>query len=134
VCWWYFEGPDASLPQLRDVAQALEYLHSLSLVHGDLKFVGSFNPPYLYVVLNCDCFQANILVDDDNHARVTDVGLSTIVGPSFGRSVASNNSARWTAPEFVVDLDTEENPGPTTKSDVFSFGRLIYAVRVAFFT
>jgi hypothetical protein len=55
------------------------------------------------------------------------------VGPSFGRPVASNNGARWTAPEFVVDLDTEETPGPTKKSDVFSFGRLIYAVRARVF-
>jgi serine/threonine protein kinase len=117
-------------PQLREVAQALEYLHSMCLVHGDLKFVGSFKPPYQYVVLNCDCYQTNILVDDDNHARVADVGLSTIVGPSFDRSVASNNSARWMAPELVADLNAEETPGPTTNSDVFSFGRLIYAVRV----
>jgi hypothetical protein len=53
-----------------------------------------------------------------------------IVGPSFaGESAASGNSARWMAPEFVADLDTEATPGPTVKSDVFSFGRLIYAVR-----
>jgi serine/threonine protein kinase len=95
--------------------------------------VSCVNLPYPYVVLNYDCFQANILVDDKNRACVADVGLSTIVGPSFGRSVASNNSARCMAPEFVVDLDMEETPGPTTKSDVFSFGRLIYAVRVRFF-
>jgi serine/threonine protein kinase len=106
----------------------------MCLVHGDLKFVGSFKPPYPYVVLNCDAYQTNILVDDDNHARVADVGLSTIVGPSFDRSVASNNSARWMAPELVADLNAEETPGPTTKSDVFSFGRLIYAARVSFFS
>jgi hypothetical protein len=53
-----------------------------------------------------------------------------IIGPSFaGESAASGNSARWMAPEFVADLDTAESPGPTVKSDVFSFGRLIYAVR-----
>jgi hypothetical protein len=36
------------------------------------------------------------------------------------------------APEFIANLDTEQTPGPTTKSDVFSFGRLIYAVRARF--
>jgi serine/threonine protein kinase len=28
--------------QLLEIAQALEYLHSLLIVHGDVKFVGSF--------------------------------------------------------------------------------------------
>jgi hypothetical protein len=37
------------------------------------------------------------------------------------------------APELVADLDTEGTPGPTKKSDVFSFGRLIYAVRARLF-
>jgi serine/threonine protein kinase len=74
-----------------------------------------------------------VLVDADGHAKVMDFGLSTIIGPSFaGESAASGNSARWMGPEFVADLDTDETPRPTAKSDVFSFGRLIYAVRARF--
>jgi serine/threonine protein kinase len=118
------------LPQLLEVARALKYLHSLSIVHGDLKFVGSFISLCSIVFLNNGCIQTNVLIDAGFHARVMDFGLSTIVGPSFaGESAASGNSARWMGPEFVANLDVDETPGPTAKSDVYSFGRLVYAVR-----
>jgi serine/threonine protein kinase len=117
-----------------DIAQGLDYLHSLRIVHGDVKFVGSSDVYALSFNLIPVGIQTNVLIDANSHARLTDFGVSAIIAPSFaGESAASGNSARWMAPEFVADLDAEDTPGPTTKSDVYSFGRLVYAVRTGLF-
>ncbi|PIN25201.1 Serine/threonine protein kinase [Handroanthus impetiginosus] len=84
-----------------DVARGLEYLHSLahlSFIHRDLK-------------------SANILLDDDFRAKVSDFGLVKLA-PDRERSVATRLAGTfgYLAPEYAVTGKI------TTKVDVFSFG------------
>lgn len=89
---------------LQDVALALQYLHCIAVVHGDLT-------------------GDNILVDWQGRAFVTGVGLSKRLN-EFAFSTESGSgdirsaTIRWIAPELV---DVEET-FPTSKSDVWSFG------------
>lgn len=90
---------------LLDIALALQYLHVIAVVHGDLT-------------------GDNILVDWQGRAFVTGVGLSKrlneIASNGSESSLGDNRSAtiRWIAPELVDDKESF----PTAKSDVWSFG------------
>ncbi|KAG8387442.1 hypothetical protein BUALT_Bualt02G0021800 [Buddleja alternifolia] len=84
-----------------DVARGVEYLHSLahrSFIHRDLK-------------------SANILLDDDFRAKVSDFGLVKLA-PDRDRSVATRLAGTfgYLAPEYAVTGKI------STKVDVFSFG------------
>ncbi|KAI9568809.1 kinase-like domain-containing protein [Boletus coccyginus] len=91
---------------LLDVAYGLQYLHSLSIVHGDL---------------NCN----NVLLDADYTARLGDFGYASLVGnipealSYLRRSTTRPGALRWTAPE---QIDFENTFSRTTKSDIYSFG------------
>ncbi|GER40896.1 protein kinase [Striga asiatica] len=84
-----------------DVARGVEYLHSLahhSFIHRDLK-------------------SANILLDDELRAKVSDFGLVKLA-PDREMSVATRLAGTfgYLAPEYAVTGKI------TTKVDVFSFG------------
>ncbi|KAF9238135.1 kinase-like domain-containing protein, partial [Melanogaster broomeanus] len=109
------------LALLSDVAVGLQYLHSQSVVHGDLS--GS-----------------NVLIDDNGRACIADFGLSVLLtelgGSTFATSIQAGGTLRWAAPEnFYLDLqfsgDREDVPKvyPTTRSDIYSFGRVMLQVR-----
>ncbi|KXN92568.1 Dual specificity protein kinase zak2, partial [Leucoagaricus sp. SymC.cos] len=104
---------DSPRPQLiLEVLSGLAYLHGMDVVHGDLKSL-------------------NILISSDQHAVITDFGLSqaatataagfTIPGESF--------SGRWTAPEILskeaLDARTIR---PTKESDIWGLACVIYEV------
>ncbi|KIJ19321.1 hypothetical protein PAXINDRAFT_96726 [Paxillus involutus ATCC 200175] len=98
---------------LSDTISGLNYLHSESVVHGDLS--GS-----------------NILIDRYGHARFADFGLSTIllefVGKSFLTSTVKG-SIRWAAPELFCFLENESTvPAPSQASDIYSFGSIVFQV------
>ncbi|KAK6163642.1 hypothetical protein DH2020_000506 [Rehmannia glutinosa] len=87
-----------------DVARGVEYLHSLahqSFIHRDLK-------------------SANILLDDDFRAKVSDFGLVKLALDTE-RSVATRLAGTfgYLAPEYAVTGKI------TTKVDVFSFGVIL---------
>ncbi|KAF9244248.1 kinase-like domain-containing protein [Melanogaster broomeanus] len=106
-----------SMPQLRDVAMGLQYLHSRSVVHGDLS--GS-----------------NVLIDGNGRACIADFGLSTLLtalgGSTFSTTANTRGTLRWAAPE-VLNLNTEDEENlsrvlPTPQSDIYSFGRIMLQV------
>jgi serine/threonine protein kinase len=70
--------------------------------------------------------KANILVDDENNARITDFGLSRIVNPAALATGSSKGSLPWMAPE-LFDPDKPNNP-VTTESDVWALGMTILEV------
>ncbi|CAE6514661.1 unnamed protein product [Rhizoctonia solani] len=85
------------------VASGLEYMHSCSTIHGDLKAV-------------------NILISSDGIARLSDFDFSIMSGvSSLVFSETSNSrlgSLRWAAPELLVG----EAPKRTTQCDVYAMG------------
>ncbi|KAJ7791194.1 kinase-like domain-containing protein [Mycena olivaceomarginata] len=96
-------GNDSIPVLMHEIAVGLQYLHSENIVHGDLR-------------------GANILRDDQGHARLADFGLAVITdGP-----VALTNrggSLRWMAPELLHPASCGYNAFQRTfASDIYSFG------------
>ncbi|KAF8351812.1 kinase-like domain-containing protein [Amanita rubescens] len=112
------------LKRLLEVAEGVQYIHSEGIVHGNLH-------------------TRNILLDDDSHCRIADFGTSR-------RSEASETqpaimfALRFGAPElfgmcttcgfYGCDYHKERNNHKTmetddkTKTDVYAFGCLYYAI------
>jgi len=125
VCPWYDNGSLSSYLEshgetlsiinrfqlLSDISAGLQYLHSCSVVHGDLT--GS-----------------NVLISSDGRAHLSDFGLSVIVAEFAGTSYftsALNGTVRWIAPELLA-IPEEEGAItiPTSNSDIYSFGCIFF--------
>ncbi|EIW80813.1 kinase-like protein [Coniophora puteana RWD-64-598 SS2] len=94
-----------------DVAQALDFLHSLEppIVHTDIK-------------------GDNILVSDAERACLIDFGFSTAKDTLQVHVTSTMESARstpWTAPE-ILNGDTTGHHSYTLKSDMYAFGGVCY--------
>ena len=89
----------------------------------------------LISALRSDAFfmKANILIDDNGHARLADFGLLTIVSdPTYftaSSSVVTGGTTRWMSPELLhpeqFGLDHSQ---PTRESDCYALGMVIYEV------
>ena len=132
-----------------DVAHGLEYLHSLHVVHGDLKGVRYLVPTPQSPVDPID--QANILINKDHRACLTDFGHSTIVYvPPHNSGVSSSAEAprtwaesevslvphtsggtiRWISPELLYPaMFGLDDSRPTKQSDCYALGMVVYEVR-----
>ncbi|KAG8951023.1 hypothetical protein FRC04_006884 [Tulasnella sp. 424] len=92
------------LPLVRGVGAGLEYMHSMRIVHGDLK-------------------GPNVLIDSAGQAKISDFGLSRARRETTGSHPAPDQtsswagSIRWMAPE----LHEQEIPMVTLYSDVYAF-------------
>ncbi|THU86282.1 kinase-like protein [Dendrothele bispora CBS 962.96] len=86
-----FGAPDVELGvveiegnELHEVAQGLAYLHSQKIVHGDLR-------------------GANILINDEWQACLTDFGLTVFNDATASSSTSRRGgSVRWKAPELHI--------------------------------
>ncbi|KAF9564167.1 kinase-like protein [Agrocybe pediades] len=106
---------------INEVAAGLAYLHSCSIVHGDLT--GS-----------------NVLIDDDLHVRLSDFGLSTVLREEDHnddndntsiRSVYTSNlggSVRWADAHLFQTLDDEKSTVIGPSSDIYSFGSVMLEI------
>jgi len=118
------------LPLIAQVADALSYLHKISIIHGDIK-------------------ASNILINDEGRASLTDFGLSIILRPSRIRKTTGTwhfmvpdsietEAIRWHAPE-LLESDMEDGTSiqwRTKATDVWSFGMTVVEIftgRVPFF-
>ncbi|KAF9789473.1 kinase-like domain-containing protein [Thelephora terrestris] len=110
---------------LWDVAEGLHHLHLYNIVHGDLKGVSR-------LVSLCQTLipmnpKANVLIDKDGHARLTDFGLASVVtGNQSDVSLLDGGrlttAPTWAAPEILKG-------GTVTKGgDVFAFGMVAIEV------
>ncbi|KAK0502313.1 kinase-like domain-containing protein [Armillaria luteobubalina] len=89
-----------------DITRGMDYLHKMSIVHGDLK-------------------GDNILISDDHRAVIADFGISFVMGATtFGTSSSSRKggTVRWQAPEVL-------NSSPNSFSaDVYSLACVYFEV------
>ncbi|ORX51403.1 kinase-like protein [Piromyces finnis] len=94
------EYPNKALSILDEVCDAMIYLHSNNIIHGDLKGF-------------------NVLIDHEGTVKVTNFGFYCI---PYIRSTLnfSPRTYPWSAPELVGDIL------PTPQSDVYAFGILGY--------
>ncbi|KAG8926019.1 hypothetical protein FRC03_009686 [Tulasnella sp. 419] len=102
--------PDANRPALAlDAAEGLTYLHSIPVVHGDLK-------------------AENVLVDNSGRACLCDFGMSQFIDESAritGFTTTHANAGgtdRFLSPELLSD-----NP-KTTTSDIWAFGCVVVQI------
>ncbi|KAG8898298.1 hypothetical protein FRB99_007543 [Tulasnella sp. 403] len=98
-------NPDANRPKfIYEIATALEYLHDINVIHGDIK-------------------AQNILVSPDPHALVCDFGLSRPTTVETDLALKGVGSVPWQSPELF-----HANSHKSTKSDVYAFGIMISEV------
>ncbi|KAF8962977.1 TKL/TKL-ccin protein kinase [Flammula alnicola] len=106
------------LKLIAEVADGLAYLHSCSVVHGDLT--GS-----------------NVLIDDELHAQLCDFGLSTLLLEECqddGISVQSvytshlGGSVRWADAYLFRSFDDDKPPIIGTPNDIYSFGSVMLEI------
>ena len=77
--------------------------------------------------------KANILIDQDGHARLADFGLLTIVsGHTYfptSRPTSTGGTIPWMSPELLHPEHFGLDHGrPTTESDCYALGMVIYEV------
>lgn len=84
------------------IADGMSYLEEQHCIHRDLR-------------------AANILVGDNNEVKVSDFGLSKIED-TYQIQPDTQFPVRWTAPEAI------SHKVYTIKSDIWSFGILIYEI------
>lgn len=109
----YFEKqmtppPNVALKIVEDCLSALHYAHLKGIVHGDIK-------------------PGNILLDPNDNAKISDFGVSRLIGMTPETQSGSTN---WTAPEVLREWDQEGTWNPTFKSDLFSVGLMAYCLLV----
>jgi len=110
--------------QLSDVATGLHFLHSLNVVHGNLKGVrGCLKPRFVTILTRV---KSNVLVDATIRARITDFGPATAAQNLDSIRSASEDhgrAAQWTAPEILSEKGTFSK-----EADVFSFAMVMIEV------
>ncbi|KAG8896708.1 hypothetical protein FRB99_008753 [Tulasnella sp. 403] len=95
--------PDKDHCTLVEVSEALAYIHDKGMIHGDVK-------------------SANVLVSDEEHALVCDLGLSRSTGTTTNAALKGDGSHNYQAPELF------NGASKTAKSDVYAFGITIYEI------
>jgi len=100
------------LGMVTGIADGLNYLHSMGVIHGDLR-------------------TENIYVSSEGSPLLADFGLSRVSESSTLEYAANiddelRGSTRWFAIELVAAGDGIENVHQTKQSDVWQFGMTIY--------
>ncbi len=105
----------------------MNYLHSLFIVHGDLKGVRSGGYFVDDMLLNQN--KDNILITDYHRAVIADFGIAFVMGSTtFATSSSSSRrggTVRWQAPEVL-------RGGPNSfLADAYSLACVYFEVRVS---
>jgi serine/threonine protein kinase len=100
---------------MRDILDALSYLHGKKIVHGDIK-------------------GANILVNASGRACIADLGFSrlteaAVITWTSIQSVYLLGTYAWQAPEQLKAYSVGNTQPPTRAADIYSIGCLCYEVK-----
>ncbi|KAJ3445756.1 ankyrin repeat-containing protein [Anaeramoeba flamelloides] len=88
-----------------DLAHGIQYLHSLNLVHRDLK-------------------SPNILIDQNFNAKITDFGLTKTINLHQSQNLNTIvGTMNWMAPELLRD-----ERDYTNKIDIYAFGIILWEI------
>lgn len=90
---------------VKDIAMGLTYLHSKNILHRDLK-------------------SANVLLDKQGQAKITDFGLSKTDRATIKTAENESAALAWLAPEVLTGTREDYS----SASDVFSFGMVMWEV------
>ncbi|KAK0190705.1 kinase-like domain-containing protein [Armillaria mellea] len=108
------ENPTANIDKLLfEIAQGIEYLHSQTVVHGDIK-------------------GGNILIDEQWHPRLADFGLTVFADATRQFTTNQGGTLRWMAPELLLPSGNFKR---TFSSDIYAYGCVcveLYSGRVPF--
>ncbi|CAE6418559.1 unnamed protein product [Rhizoctonia solani] len=103
------ENPQSDRLKLSiELSSALAYLHSMGIIHGDIK-------------------AENVIMSDDGHSQLGDFGSAILLNYSsvdFSET-GFKGTLRFTAPEL---LDWEKGKKPTVQSDIYAFGMTILQI------
>ncbi|KAG2157683.1 kinase-like protein [Suillus bovinus] len=98
---------------LNDIALGLQYLHSESVVHGDLTGL-------------------NVLIYGNGRACLADFGLSTIIMEFLGTSYMTSSirgNVRWADAElYQVPEDDDSEVSLSPECDIYSFGSIMLQI------
>ncbi len=111
--------------QLGETAMGLIYLHSIGIIHGDLKCVRgfAFQTYSNSKAVNVNVLQANIMVNDEHVAQLADFGQSTVGDGTVNGSMSNSaGHPRWLAPELMFPEIFNGSGKSTRESDVYAFG------------
>ncbi|MEK6674976.1 MAG: bifunctional serine/threonine-protein kinase/formylglycine-generating enzyme family protein [Planctomycetota bacterium] len=96
---------DRVMAWLDQICSALSYVHAKGLIHCDLK-------------------PANILLDEQDRARIVDFGQSRI----FSESGASIGTLFFMPPEQAIMVDPQSPAQPDVRWDVYALGATMHAI------
>lgn len=98
-------APKQAMEWMRQLAEALAYIHGKGLIHCDLK-------------------PGNVLIDEQGSLRISDFGQSRI----FTEASAALGTLFYMAPEQAVLTEEGQPPHPDVRWDVYALGATIYAL------
>lgn len=92
------------IPILREVAEAMHWVHGEGIIHRDLK-----------------C--ANVLITEVGHVQLCDFGVAGVIETKFDKRTTFIGTPHWMAPELFSD-DTSYG----TEVDIWAFGAMVYEI------
>ncbi|PHH92339.1 hypothetical protein CDD83_7827 [Cordyceps sp. RAO-2017] len=90
------------IPILREVAEAMFWVHGQGIIHRDLK-----------------C--ANVLVTEVGHVQLCDFGVAGVIESKFDKRTTVIGTPHWMAPELF-----DQSASYGTEVDIWAFGAMVY--------